>query len=581
MTGVLSRLDLVSKGFRGKYLRYADIEAQLRAWAEAFPSLARLESIGRSLEGRELWVLTLGPDPDRRRPSVWVDGNMHAMEVCGSSVALAIAEDVLRLHLEPDAELHGLPPAVRARLREVLVHVMPRMSPDGAEAVLTTGTYVRSNPRDRRPDRLRARWRSADVDGDGLALVMRKEDACGEYVECHEVPGLLVPRQIDDPPPYYKVYPEGFIDHFDGRHIPSPHFLSDNDTDLNRNFPWSWAPEPTQAGAGQYPLSEPETRAVVEFTTARPELFAWLNLHTFGGVFIRPSGHEPDRKMDREDLEVFRQVADWCEKHTGYPTVSGFEEFVYEPDKPLRGDLTDYAYHQRGTLAYVCELWDFFQQLGIARKKPFVDHYTQLSRDELVRFGQWDAEHNAGRAVRPWRPCVHPQLGRVDVGGLDPRVGIWNPPPDHLGEVCARQAAAFLRVASMAPAVVISSATLDPLGDGLHRLTVTVENHGYLPTYVLSSARALPWNEPLHVDAVAADGCVLLDGHHPRRELGHLDGWGRGLWGAAALFYVRSRGSTGSSTAEWVVRGAGRVTVRAGSCRTGFVERVVTVHEHP
>jgi len=36
--------------------------------------------------------------PDRTRAAAWVDGNMHAVEVCGSSVALAIAEDVIALH---------------------------------------------------------------------------------------------------------------------------------------------------------------------------------------------------------------------------------------------------------------------------------------------------------------------------------------------------------------------------------------------------------------------------------------------------------------------------------------------------
>jgi hypothetical protein len=578
MPETITRIDALSRGFRARYLRYTDLEAQMRAWAEAFPQFVRLQSIARTPEGREVFVLTIGPEPDRVRPSVWVDGNMHAMELAGSSVALSIAEDFIRLHIAPDDALHGLPHVVRERLRNVLVYVLPRMAPDGAEAVLTTGAYVRSNPRDRRPPGPKAYWRSADVDGDGLALVMRKEDPCGEYVEASEVPGLLVPRRLEDPGPYYKVYPEGFIENFDGHHIPSPHYLSDNDTDLNRNFPWSWVPDHEQVGAGLFPLSEPEARAVVEFTAQRPEIFAWLNLHCFGGVFIRPMGHKPDTKMDRDDLEVFRQVAEWGEKCTGYPTVSGYEEFTYEPDKPLHGDLTDYAYMQRGAIAYVCELWDLFARLGIPRKKPFVDHYTQLTREDFVRLGQWDAEHNAGRILRPWRPFVHPQLGVVEVGGVDPRVGIWNPPLDLLGEVCARQAAAFLRVAAMAPSVEITHASAEPLGDRLHRVMVTVENRGYLPTFILASARTLSWNEALHA-TLSTNGCVIVGDHPARRDLGHLEGWGRGLHGHASLFFLRSRGNTGARHLEWIVRGHGQVTVRVEGCRVGFVERLITLHE--
>jgi hypothetical protein len=65
-------------------------------------------------------------------------------------------------------------------------------------------------------------------------------------------------------------------------------------------------------------------------------------------VLIRPLGDKPDDKMDQGDLAVYRQVEAWAKEFTGYPTVSGFHEFLYEPEKPLKGDLTDYAYHQRG-----------------------------------------------------------------------------------------------------------------------------------------------------------------------------------------------------------------------------------------
>ncbi|MDO9018276.1 MAG: M14 family metallopeptidase [Deltaproteobacteria bacterium] len=572
-TDQVARLEGVSRGFRSRYLKQAELEAQLHAWAEAFPALVSLRSIGRSLDGRHLWVLVIGPEPERVRPTVWVDGNMHASEVCGSSVALAIAEDVIRLHLE--GAIHRLSAPVCARLKEVLFHVMPRMSPDGAEAVLTDGRYVRSNPRDRRPNRQHARWVAGDVDGDGLAQLMRVRDPGGEYVDAPDFPGLLVPRTVDDEGPFFKVYPEGLIENFDGRHVPSPHFLSDNDTDLNRNFPWSWAAEPQQVGAGAYPTSEPECRAVVEHVTRHPEVFAWLNLHTFGGVFIRPPGHCPDAKMDAEDLAVFRQVGQWGEALTGYPMVSGFEDFLYEPEKPLHGDLTDFGYYQRGAISYVCELWDLFKQLGIARKKPFVDHYAQLTRDDLLALARWDETHNAGRIIRRWRSATHPQLGAVEIGGVDPRVGIWNPPYDVLGGICVQQAQAFLRVAAMAPALSIAHVEASPL-EGDHTLvTVTVQNEGYLSTAGIPSAKKLPWNEPVSVE-FRGEGVDVVGGG-ARRELGHLEGWGRGLYGGASLFFQRSRGNVGTRVVEQVVRGRGTLQVRVGACRVGWVEASVSV----
>lgn len=568
----------LDRGFRQAYLGYDELTAQVHAWARAFPELVRVTSIGESPEGRSLWLLTIGPEPDRLRPAVWVDGNMHASELCGSSVALAIAEDMLRIHLGLVDDVPRLTAPIIERLRQVLFYVLPRMSPDGAECVLTTGRYVRSNPRDNRMHRNVARWCNADVDGDGLALKMRVRDPGGEFVECPEVPGLLLPRRIEDPGPYYKVYPEGFIENFDGHTIPTPNYLSDNQTDLNRNFPYSWAPEHMQFGAGSFALSEPESRAVVEFTSRHPHIFAWLNLHTFGGVFIRPLGHAPDNKMDQQDLALFRQIGAWAEEFTNYPMVSGFEEFTYEPDKPLHGDLTDYAYHQRGCVAYVVELWDLFRQVGISRKhKRFVDQYSNVTREDMMRIAEWDREHNHTRIMKPWKACGHEQLGEVEVGGFDPRVGLWNPPLERIAEVCGQQSAAFLRVAALAPSLAVSSVEQARLGGDLHRVTVKVENHGYLPTYVLSSARNLDFCEPLYAAARTA-GCTLDDKAHAFREVGHLDGWGRGLFGdAVGIAYWASRGNTGSRTLSYVVRGKGQLALRIGSCRTGWIERVIEV----
>jgi hypothetical protein len=579
MTDVVSAL---AQPFRERFLTHDELSSQLDAWAGAFPAFVRVRTLTTTLEGRPLRLIEIGPDPDRDRPSVWVDGNMHATELSGSSVALAIAEDFIRLHADPAFVPSGLPPHALETLREVRVFVLPRMSPDGAESVLTTGRYVRSNPRDRRPGAHRPRWIAADVDGDGLSLLMRQRDPTGEFVESRETPGLMLPRELEDTGPFYKLYPEGTIADWDGRTVPDPHFLGDNDTDLNRNFPWSWAPEPEQPGAGAYPTSEPEARAVVDFVTRHPTVFAWLNLHTFGGCYIRPLGAAPDHKMHPFDLAVFRQVAQWGEQHGGYPTVSGYEEFTYEPDKPLHGSLSDYAYHQRGAIALVCELWDLFAQLGFPRQKPFVDHYTRLTRAQLEALGGWDRTHNQSRVVRPWTPAVHPQLGPVEVGGLDIRVGISNPPLEQLPSVCARQSAFFLRLAAMSPRLTLRDVSVEPLGDGLSRVTATVTNEGYLPTHVLDVAANLPFNEPPSVTAVPEEGLSLAEPGAPRRAIGHLDGWGRGLFGGSfSLFFQRSRGSVSRREATWLVRGSGALTLRVESCRVGSVSHTVRVNASP
>jgi hypothetical protein len=558
--------------FRTKYLDYDELKQQLRAWEGANPGLVRLSSIGRSAEGREIPLLTIGRNPDEIRPAVWVDGNMHATELCGSSVALGIAEDVIAIHR---GKSDRLPAHMQEAVRDSLFYVVPRMSPDGAEAVLKTGRYVRSSPIDARRHKGHAYWEAGDIDGDGMISFMRKVDEGGELVELKEHPGVMVPRMPEDPPPYYRLYPEGRITNFDGRRIPDPYFLSDNQYDFNRNFPYSWAPEHEQEGAGDFPGSAPETRAILDFSIAHPEIMAWLNLHTFGGVLIRPLGDKPDDKMDQGDLAIYRQVEQWAKAFTGYPTVSGFHEFLYAPEKPLKGDLTDYAYHQRGALAYVIELWDLFTQLGLERRKRFVDIYTQLDREHFARLAKWDKEVNKGRVFRSWRKATHPQLGEVEVGGLDIRVGISNPPYEMIGEVCDKHSAAFLRVASLVPRITAEVARQEKVG-GLTRVDVRVANRGYLSSFGLPSARALPHSEPLRM-TIECEGARLAAPGESTVEIGHLDGWGQGLYAGANVFFPWTRGNVHEKFVTLVAEGKGRMKARIGSCRVGYLTLDIAV----
>ena len=560
------------QSFRKDYLTYDELTAVLKGWEKDHPDVCSLRSIGRSEQGREQWLLVLGPDPDHVRPTVWVDGNMHAVELCGSSVALAIAEDAIRIF--EGENVHDLPAPVLEAIRAVRFFVLPRMSPDGAEAILDHAGTVRSVPRDWKTEQHKPHWTHEDVDGDGLALLMRQRDPSGDFVDSTEVPGLMLPRRIDDPGPYFRIYPEGRIENFDGEHVPDPYYLSDNGPDLNRNFPWSWAPEDEQGGAGPYPGSVPESRNVLAFTSEHPEIFAWLNLHTFGGVFIRPLGHLPDSKMEDGDRNVFRQLEQWGEELTGYPTVSGFEEFLYEPEKPLHGDLTDYAYHQRGCIAYVCELWDLFKRLGHERKKPFVEHYAHLSRAQLVALGKW-AKENAPDVLQPWVACEHPQLGAVECGGIDSRYGISNPPRHEIDGVCKAQSAMFLRVAALLPRLELEDVAVEPLASGVTEIRGAVRNLGYLASFGLWSARKRHWNEPLVLEALGRNGAVVTQ---ERTELGHIDGWGKGRFGGSAnLFYMRSDGNATRRAFRLVVRGSGIVVLRAGSSRVGWLETTLEV----
>jgi hypothetical protein len=288
----------LSRGFRKAYLDHAAITAQLRAWATAYPAFVSLREIGRTREHREIWMLVIGTSPDDARPGVWVDGNMHAAEVAGSSVALAIAESVIAIHIElangsgaSHAHSTDLPLHLKRAVQGTLFYVVPRISPDGAETVLATGRFVRSTPVEDRHERGAPWWRALDLNGDGFIGRMRVPHPDGELVESPERPGLMLPREIEHAGPFYKVYPEGVIENFDGDTIPTPGFLS---RQLPRSQPQLPLPlgaaSPHQLGAGDYPGSEPEARAVIESASRAAE-----HLRVAEPAHVRRLLHPPAR----------------------------------------------------------------------------------------------------------------------------------------------------------------------------------------------------------------------------------------------------------------------------------------------
>jgi len=562
-------------GFRSRYLGYDELTRQLEAWASALPQVVRLQSLAKTDAGRDVWLLTIGKDPDRVRPAAWIDGNIHASELAGSSVCLAIAEDLLRAH--DGQPLADLGDHVRERLlNDVLFYIMPRMCPDGAERVLGQRHFVRSNPRDRRLGNHGSYWRHDDIDGDGLSLLMRVQDPTGDFCESAEIPGLMLARRIEDAGPFFRIYPEGFIERWDGFTLPKPFFMSDTETDLNRNFPSDWRPEPDQIGAGAFPASEPESRAITEFAAGHPNIFLWLCMHTFGGCYIRPLADKPDLKMDPFDATVFRQIEDWSEAITGYPTVSGYQEFTYEPEKPLHGDLSNFAYVERGAIGFVCELWDFFKQAGFEVKRPFMKNYEdRTKRDDVLRMAKWDRDANAGRIVGTWRKFDHPQLGPVDIGGYDPLIGIWNPPFDRLAEICEAQARFYFRIAALAPELTVADVQVEPLGGELHRVVARVENRGYLPTFFLGSAKNRTYSDPVRVQLALGPKLELITGE-AEQQVGHLMGWG-GNDRNTTLMLARSTVEHSRRRLSWVVRGAGELTVIASNTRVGKTQKSVRV----
>ncbi|HEV7915513.1 MAG TPA: M14 family metallopeptidase, partial [Albitalea sp.] len=415
------------------FYRYDALSRLLFDYADAHPSLVSVGSIGKSFEGRDIWVVTLtngatGPDTDK--PAFWADGNIHAAELMASTACL--------YYLHQLVTGHGRDPQITQLLDTRAIYLCPRLNPDGAELALADRPrHIRSSTRRYPFDEEPVEGLTVeDVDGDGRVLFMRIPDPHGPYKKCAADPRLMVPREPGEfGGAYYRVMPEGTLKHYDGLMVSVN--KDAEGLDLNRNFPTSWRQEFEQVGAGPYPASEPEVKAMLDFIVGHPNIGAAISYHTHSGVILRPMGTQSDDDMIPEDLWTYKRFSEIGAKLTGYPAVSIWHDFKYQPKDVITG-TQDWVYEHLGALFWVVEIWSPNKEAGIADYK-WIDWYREHPVEDDLKLLKWSDEHCGGQAHADWRPFMHPQLGAVEIGGWD-KMNYWRNPPPHLRE---REAARF------------------------------------------------------------------------------------------------------------------------------------------
>ncbi|QPF75992.1 carboxypeptidase [Roseateles sp. DAIF2] len=556
-----------------EFYRYEELTELLFSYAEALPNLVSVRSIGKSFEGRDLWVLVLtntatGADIDK--PAFWLDGNIHAAELTASTTCL--------YYLHHLVTLYGADPQVTQLLDTRCVYMVPRLNPDGAELALADRPrHIRSStrryPHDEEPvDGLTME----DVDGDGRILTMRIPDPHGGYKKHADEPRLMVAREPGEfGGEYFRLVPEGFVKNHDGLTVT---INKDREgLDLNRNFPSEWRQEYKQLGAGPYPTSEPEVRAMVEFITGHPNIGAAISYHTHSGVILRPMGSCSDDDMIPEDLWSYKKFSQLGEQLSGYPAVSIWHEFKYHPKEVITG-TQDWVYEHLGALFWVVELWSPNKEAGVEGYK-WIDWFREHPVEDDLKLLKWSDEQCEGQAHVDWRPFHHPQLGPVEIGGWD-KMNYWRNPPPALRE---REAARFPRwmnqIALSLPKLELLRTEVRALGPDTWRVRLAVANSGYLPAYVTKRAleRKVVRGVMFEIHLPAGNPEVSLIGGKERIEGPQLEGHAPRQSQQA---FLPSREATGDrAVAEWVVRApqGTRLALTASAERAGTVRTEVSL----
>ncbi len=125
-----------------RYQNPEKIEAALKQFAAIHPDLAEVKSIGKSLEGRDVWAVRLTKNVKQEHPSrphVFFNAMHHAREVMTSEIGLDIVETLLNGY--------GKDPQITHWLDAYVIDVVPMFNVDGNNLVWSQDSMWRKNAR--------------------------------------------------------------------------------------------------------------------------------------------------------------------------------------------------------------------------------------------------------------------------------------------------------------------------------------------------------------------------------------------------------------------------------------------------
>lgn len=210
------------------YYPYEHMRLYMREIEKRYPDMAKVYTIGFSVEGRPIEMIKIGsPLTKRGKKAIWIDGGIHAREWPASTTAIYFMEQL--------ATKYGKDPLITQYVNELNWYITPLLNPDGYE-------YSRSSTD---PDiRLWRKNRSLNT------------VACGNRAKC--CMGVDLNRNFDF-------------------HWGETGASTDPCEEIYQ---------------GSAPFSEPESKAVRDFILShKNDIQAVITMHTYSQIWIHPFGH--------------------------------------------------------------------------------------------------------------------------------------------------------------------------------------------------------------------------------------------------------------------------------------------------
>jgi Zinc carboxypeptidase len=554
------------------YMDFAGYTKLAQELAKKYPDLVKVESMGKSSMGREMWVITVSDfktGKAEQKPAFWIDGNIHANELQGTQFTMYTAWYL--------AESFGKVDFVTQLLKDKTFYIAPSLNPDAHENFI----YKSNNQGSSRSGMIALDDDgdgSADEDGyddldnDGNIVMMRRKSITGRWkIDCNN-PQRMVQAKPDEQGKYEMLGNEGFDNDGDGRvNEDLPGYY-----DPNRDWGWNWQPDYVQNGAFYFPGTLSETQNVKKFFFSHPNIAGAQSYHNFGGMFLRPPGAEEDQAyVPPADIAVYDVIG-----KTGERMIPGYKYYVLWKDLyTVYGGEIDFIGLGRGIFMFSNEINTSYR---------LFNKESNENRFANTEFEDFDRLMLMGDSYVKWKSVKHPQYGDIEIGGPK-RNYIRNTPGFMLEEEGHRNMAFTILHAYHTPKLDIVDIKSRALAGGLTEVTAIVMNHRAIPTHSAHDLR-FKIERPDYITLKNAEvvagmivenadlGLTKEQKNNPQTiEVpnigGTVSGGGGGGFGG---FGGGGGGSSNSVKVRWIVKGkADKYTVEVDSRKGGVVSKTM------
>ncbi|MFO7924109.1 MAG: M14 family metallopeptidase [Bacteroidales bacterium] len=533
--------------------RYYTNEGLLHIYRElvdAHPKLIQVESIGKSYEGRDIWVLTVTNLENRYhgdKPGFWIDGNIHANEIQGSEIALYTAWYLV--------ENYGDNDFITQLMDDKVFYIAPTINPDGRHNYMQEPNTVNTPrsgtvPLDDDGDGEAVEDGFDDLNDDGHITQMRRRSDLGQYREDPDDPRRLIPARAGESGEFELLGYEGIDRDGDGR-------INEDRTgyyDPNRDWGWNWQPDYVQRGAYLFPFSLPENKAVKDFVISRPNIAGAQSYHNSGGMILRgPGAAEDENRMRMTDRRVYDAIGE-----LGDNLLPGYRYMILFQDLyTVYGGEIDWFHFNRGIYTFTNELMTNYLY--------FYEQYESRDASQQARYS-FDKNLLFEDAFVPWEKFNHPQFGQVEIGGFKKNFGRVH--PGFLFEQDAHRNMAFtLHHAYHTPKLEVHEFTVNDIGGGFKEVIAVISNKRLIPTHSGIDVE----HRIERPDYITIQGGKVLSGmivHNRDLNLAEEQ-----LLNPARM-EVDNIPGMGHVTIKWIVEGGSKYTLTVDSPKGGKFSRV-------